>query len=647
VTVIERRRTKLEKKTAVGMLSVLLLAIMVPTASVRGQSYFYDTVYVEPEIVKAYVEGYAGIVLGFGHGWDPPHPAVIGFSLRWNASRLDLLGWESLWPAQVHVGDGYLTVTANNPLGDTTLMTVDFTTKAVGTTFLTFSDSNIGTSGGYVAVLPRPPLPVAIHNLDTRLNYTTIQGAINAPETRNGHTIFVDAGMYFENVVVNKSISLVGEDKYHTVIDAMRTGSAIHVSANSVTVAGFTLSYAGRMSLQSGIYLYKSSFDNISDNIMKYNDYGMTITQSTDNSITGNIASDNNENGINLQDGSVNNVISGNTLLNNGFAGVRAYFSNSLSNLITDNNFTRNGFGVYSEGNSISILGNYFRSNGDSVVVARCSNNLVTDNIISNGGQGIHVLGGIMDIRGNHILSNNIISNNTDAGISLDWSYGNNVTSNMISNNGYGILIAYQSHDNRIFGNDISGNENGIRVSQSWNNTFVSNNILSNAISGIVFYSYYCLSTNNVVFHNNFINNTEQVISDGYHDIWDNGYPSGGNYWSNYTGTDFYSGQYQNETGSDRIGDTPYVIDAQNRDNYPLMFPYSPWDLSGPIMWVPDLKCDIRDIALVAKLYGSVENDGTYDRRADLTGTTYTIPDGKIDIRDIALVAKHFGETYT
>jgi hypothetical protein len=54
------------------------------------------------------------------------------------------------------------------------------------------------------------------------------------------------------------------------------------------------------------------------------------------------------------------------------------------------------------------------------------------------------------------------------------------------------------------------------------------------------------------------------------------GYPSGGNYWSDYNGKDVYSGPCQNVTGSDGIGDTPYVIDGDNRDNYPIMKPY-PW----------------------------------------------------------------------
>lgn len=57
---------------------------------------------------------------------------------------------------------------------------------------------------------------------------------------------------------------------------------------------------------------------------------------------------------------------------------------------------------------------------------------------------------------------------------------------------------------------------------------------------------------------------------------WDNGYPSGGNYWSDYKGVDLYSGPYQNITGCDGIGDTPYIIDEYNVDRYPLMNPWTP-----------------------------------------------------------------------
>jgi hypothetical protein len=82
-------------------------------------------------------------------------------------------------------------------------------------------------------------------------------------------------------------------------------------------------------------------------------------------------------------------------------------------------------------------------------------------------------------------------------------------------------------------------------------------------------------SSGNSIFHNNFIGNVKQVAPDSSVNTWDDGYPSGGNYWSDYNGTDTYNGPYQNLTGSDGIGDTPYVIDANNIDHYPLMNPHN------------------------------------------------------------------------
>jgi len=80
----------------------------------------------------------------------------------------------------------------------------------------------------------------------------------------------------------------------------------------------------------------------------------------------------------------------------------------------------------------------------------------------------------------------------------------------------------------------------------------------------------------NVIYHNNFIGNSQQVYikTPGYANVWDNGWPSGGNYWSDYTGVDVMKGKNQDKPGSDGIGDTPYVINAYNQDRYPLMKPY-------------------------------------------------------------------------
>ena len=81
-----------------------------------------------------------------------------------------------------------------------------------------------------------------------------------------------------------------------------------------------------------------------------------------------------------------------------------------------------------------------------------------------------------------------------------------------------------------------------------------------------------------MIFHNNLINNTNQIRLSHSNETWDDCYPSGGNYWSDYTGIDEYSGLNQDEPGSDGIGDTPYIIDENNQDNYPLMAPIYTFD---------------------------------------------------------------------
>jgi hypothetical protein len=78
-------------------------------------------------------------------------------------------------------------------------------------------------------------------------------------------------------------------------------------------------------------------------------------------------------------------------------------------------------------------------------------------------------------------------------------------------------------------------------------------------------------SYNDTICHNNFLGNTNQLNIYDSTGAWDNGYPSGGNYWSDYAGVDAYSGPNQNQPGSDGIGDTPYNCSENNQDNYPLM----------------------------------------------------------------------------
>ncbi len=82
-------------------------------------------------------------------------------------------------------------------------------------------------------------------------------------------------------------------------------------------------------------------------------------------------------------------------------------------------------------------------------------------------------------------------------------------------------------------------------------------------------------SSANRIYHCSFVNNTNHALVDGSANTWDDGYPSGGNYWSNYAGADVYRGIYQNETNSDGVGDTPNVMNVNNVDHYPLTKPYA------------------------------------------------------------------------
>ncbi len=119
---------------------------------------------------------------------------------------------------------------------------------------------------------------------------------------------------------------------------------------------------------------------------------------------------------------------------------------------------------------------------------------------------------------------------------------------------------------------------NGIEFDYSSNNNVIyGNNFINNRVGVSMVFD----CTNNTFYHNNFINNTDPTsMAFTGTNAWDYGYPSGGNYWSGYTVVDVHSGSSQNGTGSDGLGDTAYVMDPNNVDNYPLMKPYEgPHDL--------------------------------------------------------------------
>jgi len=168
------------------------------------------------------------------------------------------------------------------------------------------------------------------------------------------------------------------------------------------------------------------------------------------------------------------------------------------------------------------------------------------------------------------VEENNITSNNYD-GIGEFYSNHATITRNNISSNGYDGIEIYNSTDNTISDNRITSNNwHGIGIYFSSANTISTNN-LTNNLNGMEF--AYC--EDGTVFHNSFVSQKAQVTLTSSIAVWDDGYPSGGNYWGDNTNkTDNFRGRNQDQLGSDGIVDTGYTIDVNNVDHYPLTKPY-------------------------------------------------------------------------
>jgi len=236
--------------------------------------------------------------------------------------------------------------------------------------------------------------------------------------------------------------------------------------------------------------------------------------------------------------GARNVVVEGNTVTNN-YYGIELYYS--VNNTIVNNTVTNNHEGIelfYSQNNNIT--GNNAENNWGAIPFHRSHNNTVAYNNVVNNSWGAI---GLRESHDNNILGNNVTY--SWYGIWLNGSDGNNIAQNGITNTEYSIGLDRSSRNN-IIQNNVANNEHAIGFKNSSNN----------------------------VYHNNFINNTEQVYIEDSVNVWDNGYPSGGNYWDDYTGED---------ANGDGIGDTPYVIDEKNQDNYPLMSPWIPVEETPPL----------------------------------------------------------------
>jgi len=264
--------------------------------------------------------------------------------------------------------------------------------------------------------------------------------------------------------------------------------------------------------------------------------------------------------------------------------------------------------------------------------------------IIDGGGASANIVTIVAD---NVSLSGFTIQNCSRAGIGLR-STGSTISGNVVMECDSGIGL-YHSSCNSIVNNIVSNNSNiGVSLDTSDCNTVEDNVIAFNYMWGMGFSNSsfnivtgntikYTLSPyytgagfelnsdtrDNVIYHNNFINNSAVNAWEAGHNIWDNGCE--GNYWSDYTGTD--------EDG-DGIGDTPYICHVQ--DDYPLMNPYwNPGDVNH------DLRVDLYDAVLMCSAYGSKAGVDLWNPHCDIAN-----PFGRIDLYDAVTLCVNYGKEF-
>jgi nitrous oxidase accessory protein len=263
------------------------------------------------------------------------------------------------------------------------------------------------------------------------------------------------------------------------------------------------------------------------------------------------------------------------------------------------------GFTITSEGGRIVTTGNRTQITGNMIKAGLKVEGGFYLTIAQNTMYGIECYGvycyiasnvfvaGGIDVAGsNNVIHGNIVANAGNEATSINLrANGNIIFNNTIKNSYHGISVydgRYVStgSNNVVYSNRISNTVIGLIVTGGNNNTFYANDLKNNSYGAEVGHFETTPRTNCVLYHNNFVGNSKQVstghiyfpgaIKEPFSDTGSFDTGKEGNYWDDYVGTD---------GNGDGVGDTPYVIDAHRRDNYPLM---APFDIASVTLELPE-----------------------------------------------------------
>jgi parallel beta-helix repeat protein len=448
--------------------------------------------------------------------------------------------------------------------------------------------------------------------------------------TNNDNGFDIQAYSSYNTVSGN---SIRNNNDYGIRLGYLADGNNIHGNTIANNINGIWLWRSSSYNTVSGNRIAKNSYgirledssnnNNIYENIIITNDYGVLLapyarasSPSNNNMYENDIM--NNNYGIKFQD-SANNTIHGNTITNNDYG---ILLDDSSNNSIDGNNIITNNHGIHVMGHwptyaaNNQITRNNLTKNNSGISFVFASNNTLRENRMVDNEQNFIIDGSELSYFIHDVDTSNTVNskpmyylvNQRDKTIPSDAGYVAlvNCTAIKVQNlelvNAQGILFAYtrdstiignfvantshgiyllESSSNTISGNSLTNNDYGIYFDDASDNTLSGNNVANNGVGiyfggGVPFRE--CV--NNTFYYNNFINNAKQIndihleiaFSAPSLNIWDDG--EKGNYWSDYNGTDY---------DVDGIGDTLYVIDENNQDNYPLMEPvpvipeFPPW----------------------------------------------------------------------